>query len=109
MSAQNYKQFVKDLVEKARQTKFFWKGVSLGLFYGIIGNMLVSHYYGIFTGFVTENFDSLFWWNLIFFFIILCIVLVVSYKVWRSMSKVEGFLKAVDEIKKKYHLDDSDI
>lgn len=87
--------------------KFFWKGVFLGLFYGIIGNMLVSHYYGFFTGFVMGKFDSLFWWNLIFFFIILCIALFVSYKVWQSMSKIEGFLKAVDEIKKKYHLDNS--
>lgn len=101
------KEEAKGLVEKARQMRFFYKGVFIGLFYGIMGNMLVSHYYAIFTAVEAREFDSLFWWNVLFFIIFLCIVAFVSYKVWRSMAKIEGFLKAVDKIKEKYGLDDN--
>jgi ABC-type multidrug transport system fused ATPase/permease subunit len=105
-SKDTYKEAIKELVAKAQQKKFFWKGLMLGLFYGIIGNMLVSHYYGVFTGLVALKFDDLFLANLVSFIIILCAILLVSWKVYQSIAKTDDFLKFVEETKKKYHLDD---
>jgi hypothetical protein len=79
----------------------------LGLFYGIIGNMLVSHYYGVFTGLVAWNFDKGFFANLASFIIILCAVLIVSWKVYQSMTNIDSFLGFVEETKKKYRLNDN--
>jgi len=102
----DYKKAAKDLIEKAHQKKAFWRGIALGLFYGIIGNMLVSHYYGLFTGLVEWKIDTLFWTNLITFLIVLGAILIVSWKWLRSMAKIDDFLRFVEETKKKYHLDD---
>jgi hypothetical protein len=101
-----YKNAVKDLVAKAHQKKAFWKGLALGLFYGIIGNMLVSHYYGVFNGLVIGQYDTLFWTNVFVFIIILIAILIVSLKWMRSIVKIDDFLVFVEETKKKYHLDD---
>jgi di/tricarboxylate transporter len=78
----------------------------LGLFYGIIGNMLVSHYYGVFTSIVELNFDDFFLANLVSFLVILAAVLIVSWKVYKSMTNIDNFLRFVEETKKKYHLED---
>lgn len=101
-----YKKAAMDLVDKAKQKKAFWKGLALGLFYGIIGNMLVSHYYGVFNGLIVGQFDTMFWANTIVFSIILAAILIVSLVWIRSMTKLDDFLKFVEETKKKYHLDD---
>lgn len=102
----DYRKAAKDLVEKAQQKKSFWKGLALGLFYGIIGNVLVSHYYGVFTGLTVGPYDDLFCANVIAFSIILVVVLIVSVGWMRSIAKLDDFLKFVEDTKKKYNLDD---
>lgn len=101
-----YRRAAKELVEKAHQKKAFWKGIALGLFYGIIGNMLVSHYYGVFSGLTLGQYGELFYANVLAFSITLAAVLVVTWGWMRSMAKMDDFIKFVEETKKKYHLDD---
>lgn len=42
----------------------FVRGIALGLFYGIVGNLLVSYFHGLFQGLVAWQFDVLFWGGL---------------------------------------------
>jgi H+/Cl- antiporter ClcA len=102
----DYKKAVKELNDKAMQRKAYLKGLALGLFYGIIGNMLVSHYYAVFNGFVIAQLDTLFYANLLAFVIILIAILYVTLKWVRSMFRVDAYFEFVEMVKKKYKLDD---
>jgi hypothetical protein len=90
--------------ESLHQEKFLLRGVALGLFYGIIGNMLVSHYYEVFRGIVIWQFDTLFWTNLVVFISILVAIILVSWRWLLSMAKIEGFIEAFERLKKQYHV-----
>lgn len=91
-------------IEIMRQRTFLIRGVALGLFYGVIGNILVSHYFEVFKGIVMWQFDKLFWTNLIIFAIILVVILVVSWRWLLSLGKLEGTIKgsetAIEDIEK---------
>lgn len=102
----NYKEAVKALNDKAKEKKTYFKGLALGLFYGIIGNMLVSHYYSVFVGVATYQFDNLFYWNLVGFLISLSLILFVTFKWVRSMFRIDEYLQFVEQVKTKYNLDD---
>jgi len=73
-SAQN----VSSLADYMRQEKQFIQGITLGLFYGIVGNMLVSHHYGLFERLETREFDNLFWSNLLILSITTILILIVT-------------------------------
>lgn len=86
-------------VEALRSKSWMIKGIALGLFYGIIGNMLVSHYYQIFQGIVIWQLDTMFWTNLAVFVIILVVIVIVSWRWLISMAKIQGALEAFERVK----------
>ena len=97
-SAQN----VSSLADYMRQEKQFIQGITLGLFYGIVGNMLVSHYYGMFERLETREFDNLFWSNLLILSITTILILIVTriyYKRYKFFKDQETKLtKMVIEV-----------
>ena len=89
-------------IETMRQQKSLIRGVALGLFYGIIGNMLVSHYYEVFKGLVMWQFDKLFWTSLIVLVIAIVLIVVVSWRWLISLAKLEESIKAFERFKQKF-------
>jgi len=99
------KRSIKELepaIETMRQQKFLIKGVALGLFYGIVGNMLVSHYYEVFKGLVIRQFDKLFWTNLVTLAIAIVLIVVVSWRWLVSLANLEESIKAFERFKQKF-------
>lgn len=89
-------------IENMRQQMFLIKGVALGLFYGIIGNILASHYYEVFKGITMWQFDKLFWTNLTILVIVIVTIVVVSWRWLISLAKLEGSVKAFERFKEKF-------
>ena len=89
-------------IETMRQQKFLMKGVALGLFYGIIGNILVSHYYEVFKGTVIWQFEKLFWTNLISLIIVIVVILVVSWRWLVSLTKLEDSIRVFERFKQEF-------
>ena len=85
------------LIEFFRERIFWIKGIALGLFYGIIGNILASHYIEVFRSIVTWQIDKLFWTNLIVLVITLAVILVVSWRWFVSLAKLKGYVKKSEE------------
>ena len=77
-------------IEKAKQRQEFIKGIAFGLFYGIIGNMAASHYYGLFEGLTKATFDNLFLANLISLSVALAVILLVSRRWFKSLAKLDA-------------------
>jgi len=65
------------------------KGVILGLFYGVVGNMVVTHYYQILRGAVMSEFDTMFWTNLVILVAMSSILVIISLRLHSSMAKQE--------------------
>lgn len=85
------------LSEILRKRIFWIEGIALGLFYGIIGNILVSHYIEVFKSITMWRIDKLFWTNLIVFAITLAVILVVSWRWIISLVKLKGSVKKSEE------------
>ena len=85
------------LIEIFRERIFWIKGIALGLFYGIIGNILASHYIEVFKSIVMWQIDKLFWTNLIVLVITLAVILVVSWRWFISLAKLKGYAKESEE------------
>lgn len=77
---------VSRLSNSIEQHQYFVQGIALGLFYGIIGNIVISHYYGVFEGLELSKFDTLFWSNLLVFVVGLAFILAIS-GIWYSKLK----------------------
>jgi hypothetical protein len=71
----------------------FKSGVALGLIYGIIGNLVVQHYYGVFEGLETGVINNLFWANVVVTGIgVLAIIFITLYffkKIRREKHKAD--------------------
>ena len=93
---------LKPAIETMRQQKFLIKGVALGLFYGIIGNILVSHYYEVFKSIVMWQFEKLFWPSLTSLIIFIVVVLVVSWRWLISLTKLEDSVKAFERFRQEF-------
>lgn len=76
----------------------FLQGIALGLFYGIVGNIFVSHYYQVFEGLTLGKFDVLFWTNLVVFFITLAMILLVSIIFYYRMKKYKSGKRELSEL-----------
>ena len=85
------------VIEILRQRISWIRGIALGLFYGIIGNILASHYIEVFQSIVIWQIDKLFWTNLIVLAIITTVILIVSWKWFISLAKLEDFVKSSEE------------
>jgi len=67
-------------IEATRSQMSMMKGVVLGLFYGIIGNAIVTYSYHLLWGTVTSGFDTMFWTSLVIFVAMSSIIAIVSWK-----------------------------
>jgi len=81
-------QQTKDVLNDVSQRMQFIEGIGLGLLYGIIGNIVVSHYYGLYERHVLGVYDSLFWSNLYAFLLGFAIVVVVTIFFIRRLARL---------------------
>lgn len=89
-------------IEATRSQISMMKGVVLGLFYGVVGNVIVTHYYQIFRGAVMSEFDTMFWTNLAILIPMLSLVVIVSWKWHNSMAKMEHAMKLLEKTKQEF-------
>jgi hypothetical protein len=78
------------------------KGVVLGLFYGVVGNVAVTHYYQILRGAVMSEFDTMFWTNLVILVVMSSIIVIVSWKWHSSMTKMERAMELLERTKQEF-------
>jgi hypothetical protein len=76
-------------IEAMHSQMSMMKGVILGLFYGVVGNMVVTHYYQILRGAVMSEFDTMFWTNLVILVVMSSILVIISLRLHSSMAKQE--------------------
>jgi hypothetical protein len=104
-------QRLEDLVDKMgenlEQQQYFTRGIALGLLYGIIGNIVVSHYYGVFEGLGANRFDSLFWSNLVVLLVSLVLIVALTVlwisrlkRLGLSQNKVALMKEVIEEMRK---------
>lgn len=84
------RQQVLRIASSAERRRNFLQGIMLGLFYGIIGNMIVSHYYGL-----LEEFGNPFWLNISI--LVSCIILVVLTSV-KWFMRTQNLEEMTEEI-----------
>ena len=85
------------------QRVYFLQGIALGLFYGIVGNIFVSHYYQVFEGLTLGKFDVLFWTNLVVFVIALVLILLVSVIFYYQLRKYKSGMSELSELQKELY------
>jgi hypothetical protein len=89
-------------IEATRSQMSMMKGVVLGLFYGIVGNLVVTHYYQILRGVVMSEFDTMFWTNLAILVPMSSIIAIVSWKWHISMAKTERAMELLERTKQEF-------
>ncbi len=70
-------------LEQVILSQEFIRGVTIGLFYGIVGNIIVLHYHRAFERLMTGQFDTLLWANVIVFIVAFTSIIVLSMR-WHS-------------------------
>lgn len=73
-------------LQSFQQRIYLIQGIALGLFYGIVGNLLVSHYYGVFEGLIKVEYNGMFWANLIVLVIGLALIIVLTIRWHRQLE-----------------------
>lgn len=73
-------------LQTLQQRTYLIQGVALGLFYGIVGNILVSHYYGVFEGLAKAEYGNVFLASLIILIVGLVLIIFLSAK-WHSQME----------------------
>ena len=89
-------------IEATRSQMSMMKGVVLGLFYGIVGNLVVTHYYQILRGAEMSEFDTMFWTNLAILVPMSSIIAIVSWKWHISMAKMERAMELLERTKQEF-------
>ena len=101
-----------ELTRESRRRIDFVGGVALGLLCGILGNLVIQHWYPVFEGLVLVNSDKVFWSNLIVFvpgFVIILYVINAfnrqlkedERKMTMSRENVETAKKAIEVRKQR--------
>ena len=86
----------------------FIRGVAIGLFYGIVGNIIVQHYHKAFERFMLGELNTLLWANLIVFVLAFATIVIATMK-WRvKFEKLEerghDIFKAAQMLRDHYEL-----
>ena len=89
-------------IEATRSQMSMMKGVVLGLFYGVVGNVAVTHYYQILRGAVMSEFDTMFWTNLVILVAMSSMIAIVSWKWHSSMAKMERAMVLLERTKQEF-------
>ena len=108
-------EFVKDLANmllskmgKLEQRRQFVLGVAFGLFYGIIGNMVVAHYYGLFESLTVGKYNDLFRNNLIALVLALAVVIFLTKQWYNKLKTLETWKselkKDMETLEKMYSM-----
>lgn len=83
----------KPTYERYRQGTRFIEGIFLGLFYGVLGNVLVSHYFGLIESLTLSRYNAMFRVNCLVLSVAAVAILVVSviyyrrFRTWRKEEK----------------------
>ncbi len=91
------------VMQTLQQRIDFLRGIALGLFYGIVGNILVSHYYTVFEGLTLWKIDVLFWSNLMVMIVALVLIIFTSAIFYRRMRKYETGRRELSEVLDEFH------
>jgi len=89
-------------IEATRSQMSMMKGVILGLFYGVVGNLVVIHYYQILRGAVMSEFDMMFWTNLVILVVMSSILAIISWKLHILMAKMEHAIELLERTKQEF-------
>lgn len=76
-------------LEQVIVSQEFIRGVTIGLFYGIVGNIIVLHYYKAFERLLIGEFDTLLWANIIVFVVAFASILVLSIRWHKKLGKLD--------------------
>lgn len=85
------------MVEQIVLSQEFIRGVTIGLFYGIVGNIIVLHYHRAFERLMTGQFDVLLWANVIVFIVAFASIVVLSIRWHSKLGKLEKRRHAIFE------------
>lgn len=83
--------------EISKQQVDFTRGILYGLFFGILGNMLVQFGYQVYEQGILGNYNGIFWLNIIVFLFSLVFIAVVT----RRLKKQIGNLSKSEEMYSK--------
>jgi hypothetical protein len=86
-----------EIAEDNRRRIDLMRGIILGLLYGVIGNIFVQHWYGLFEGLSSWNLNLLFWQNLAVACFALVGILLVSYDFYKQIKKAEATEKSTKD------------
>lgn len=87
-------------IREIERRKEFLSGIFIGLFYGIVGNIAVSHYYKVLEGLVIGKMDNLFWVNLTVLIVTSMVIIVLSFELYtklRALKSITGMVKSILE------------
>ena len=98
-----FEKVLSSLSQKAQEGQNFVRGIAIGLFYGIIGNILVSHYFKVFEDLILGEFGALFWTNLIVFVVALSLILIMSLRWYSQIGKWKTLRRELSEIQDELH------
>lgn len=73
--------------EKYKGRVYLKVGVVLGLLYGLIGNLAVVHWYGVFEGLETKVYGNLFWANVAVTIVAIIVIIGVTIQFRKGLGK----------------------
>jgi hypothetical protein len=76
----------------------FTKGITLGLFYGIIGNLFVQFFYPVIEDIILANYDTLFFANATISFVSLGLIVFVTMQLRKQLKRYEADVKFYREL-----------
>lgn len=98
---EEFEEIIDFTVDKVVERREFLRGIALGLFYGIVGNLFVQHWYPVFEGIVLRTFDEIFWANLIIFVVALSLIAIATAKLYSTMKQYKTSLDELADQRKK--------
>ena len=88
--------------EATRSQISMMKGVVLGLFYGIVGNLVVIHYCQILRGAAMSEFHTMFWTNLVILVVTSSILVLVSLRLHSATARMERGLELLERTRQEF-------
>ena len=82
-------QFMHKNLDFIGQRIDFLKGLLVGLFFGIAGNMFVQHWYQVFEGLILGKFDTIFFSNVTVFIVGLVVICIITVILYRRITRYE--------------------
>ncbi len=94
---QDFERKWQELSRNQENKLTFIRGIALGLFYGIIGNLFVQFWYSVFESLILRQFNEIFWVNLILSVSLGIVIIIQTWQLWRMFKDAEHKLQIAKE------------